>query len=410
MTFNLKSVHPDEVYESHFKEYIAHGSLVNSKRAECGVKGVMPTCIEKMYGCEFEDNRGKKYIDYVCGLGVNWFGYGNNDIAEAIHTQAKRGVLGSVGTRMELECAKTLKDIFPHLDKMRFLKSGSDGCSAAITIARAFSGKKHIYSEGYHGWHSEFTQMTPPAYGCPISPFMRKLVSLDQIYFDTAAVIIEPVITDISQERIDWVRKLRDKCDEFKVILIFDETITAYRFPKYSFAKYYGIRPDISIQGKALGNGAALSVVGGRKDIMEADYFVSTTFAGETLALASVLKGIELLKKDFNPENIWIRGREFKNEFNSISPKIQIKGYPTRGIFKYSSDIFWALFLQECSEMGIHFGASWFYNFHLDFKKDQVLDSVKKVIAKIEEGKVKLKGKMPQKPFASKARKVKNVS
>ena len=84
-----------------------------------------------------------------------------------------------------------------------------------------------------------------------------------------------------------FLKALKRRCEELGALLIFDETITALRFPGMSFSQWSGIKPDLIVMGKALANGLPLSVVGGRKEIMSGDYFVSTTYAGDTLAMAA---------------------------------------------------------------------------------------------------------------------------
>lgn len=407
MTFLFSGVEQDDVYENYFKEYIAHGALVNSKRSESFIKGVYPACMTRASGCHTWDSNGNRYIDYICANGTNWFGYGNKQIAEAMYHQSLRGTLFSVGSNLEIEVGKHFQNLFTHLDRMRFLKSGSEGCVSAVKIARTFTGKKMVLSQGYHGHGPEFVSLTTPANGCPDTGNIKELnPDLSQIDDTIAAVIIEPIIIDYSTDRIDWLMRLRDKCKKHKVLLIFDETITAYRFPKFSIARTYNINPDIAVQGKAIANGMPLSIIGGRKDVMEADYFVSTTHAGETLTLAAALSCLKLVVGDYHPSAIWEKGKDFMEQFNSINRNIQLKGYPTRGIIWGATDLYKSLFMQEMCKAGVLLGASWFYSLDLDKEKENVLDIARTQIDKINKGEVKLNGPMPQSPFAQKVRKL----
>jgi acetylornithine/succinyldiaminopimelate/putrescine aminotransferase len=138
---------------------------------------------------------------------------------------------------------------------------------------------------------------------------------------------------------------------------------------------------------------------------MESDYFVSSTWSGDRLACAAALESIRLSHNDFRPEDLWVLGQEFLDKFNEIDKEVQIEGYPTRGVFKYKSDDFKALYMQELCKAGVLIGPSWFYNKHLHLEMDNVLAISKAVIKKIKEGSVKLEGKPPRSPFAERVRK-----
>ena len=156
-------------------KYIAHGALTNSKRESSFVPGCYPTHFYKGQGCFVYDLADKRYIDYLGGLGSNLFGYNNTKITVAMQAALLDGCSLSLGTPREAYFAMKIRDKFPHMDKIRILKSGSEGCSAAIRIARAYTGKLDIVSEGYHGWHDQFTYLTPPAKGVAPNGYIHKL-------------------------------------------------------------------------------------------------------------------------------------------------------------------------------------------------------------------------------------------
>ena len=135
----------------------------------------------------------------------------------------------------------------------------------------------------------------------------------EKAFFDEiAAYIVEPIITDFSKERIDEIKTLRARADQFGFLLIFDETITGYRFPSGSFANFTGIRPDISIIRKAVAGGLPLSVVGGKEAIMNSDYFVSSTWGGDRLAIASAIEAHKMLLGEYSSDALCDRDWETK--------------------------------------------------------------------------------------------------
>jgi glutamate-1-semialdehyde aminotransferase len=244
---------------------LGQGALTNSKRPSCFVEGVYPIAIDWGRGCEVWDTKGKRYIDFICALGTNLIGYGHTEIVDTIFKQVQRGILFSLGTPQEVYTAERLKGIFPFVDCVKFLKSGSEACTAAVRIARANRPeRKLIYSDGYHGWHDEFVSLAPPHYGVMDHTQIGKLPErLEDIDPRACAIILEPVLTDASPTRIEYLRTLRDFCTRHGVLLIFDEIITGFRFPKWSVSTTYGITPDLICLGKAIAGGMPLSVVGG---------------------------------------------------------------------------------------------------------------------------------------------------
>jgi len=360
----------------------------------------------KGIGAHIIDDKGKKWLDFTCGLGTNLFGHGNTAIVAAVDKAIRGGVTFGINSGLSVELAEVIKGKFPFIDKVRFLKSGSDGCSAAVRIARAFTGRDEIISEGYHGTHDTFVALTPPAKGVPhcLKDCIHKMGGrlIDET---VAAVILEPVITDYSPARKAWLQQVRDRCTETGTILIFDETITAYRFPGLCVAKYFGIEPDLIVMGKAIAGGLPLSIVGGKREIMETDYFISTTWGDDNVAVSAALAAAKLVSSDYKPQHLWDRGASFLEKFNAISPNIKIEGYPTRGVLNASPHIK-ALFMQEACRAGMIWGPSWFYNLALDRERGNVLDLCTLIMRRIDANQVVLEGEMPSSPFAEKVRKL----
>lgn len=384
---------------------IAGGALTNSKRPQCFVQGVYPTHLARGQGCMVWDTDGKKYVDFVCGLGANLLGYGNTEIAHAVSARLKDGISLSLGTPLEVEAAEQIKALFPFVDRIRFLKTGSDACTAAIRIARTYRNKGKVFSEGYHGWHDEFVSLTPPALGVYGEFPTEKLTDIQDIDYETAAVIVEPIQTNDGPERVTWLRALRERCTQVGAVLIFDEVITGLRFPGHSVARRLGIIPDLICLGKAIGGGLPLSVVGGRREIMECgEYFVSSTFAGDTAALAASLKTFQLVTTKYDIQHLWEKGEAFQRSFNAIHPEgIRIQGYGTRGAF-VGDEMTKALFWQEACRAGLLFGPSVFFCFpHMDVL-DPVLNACRDILTRIQTGSVKLIGELPKSPFSQRAR------
>ncbi len=388
------------------QECIAQGYLTNSKRPEALVKGVYPTHVSKGQGCYLWDMAGKRYVDFICGLGTNLLGYGNESINSVISSCLRDGYTHSLATHNEVIAAERIKTCIPFIDAVKFFKAGTAACSAAVKIARAYTGRNLVLSEGYHGHDDQFVSLSQPALGCIPQDSMRLLaeVSIDET---VAAVIVEPIITDWSDSRIEWLKDLREKCTKNGVMLIFDEVITSFRWPKFSFSTWSGVTPDLIVMGKALANGMPLAAVGGKYHVMNCgEYFISTSYAGEALSLVACIRSIDLMqtKSDYNLETLWKRGEHFISEFNkACAGVVQIEGYHTRGVLK-GEPLPKALFMQEACKAGMLFGPSWFFNFPLSEIYKDLLTLIRAIASRIRLGEIKLEGELPSSPFAQKMR------
>jgi glutamate-1-semialdehyde 2,1-aminomutase len=383
---------------------ISQGGLTNSKWPESYLRGLYPTHIKGANGCHLYDTNNIKYVDFICGLGSNLFGYGNEFITQAILKHLYNGANHSLPTIHEVECAEKLKELFPFVERVKWLKTGGDACAAALKFARAYTGRNNVISEGYHGWSDDFVSMTPPSIGVPPRDWMK---TIDYDFSKAAAVIVEPVIIDDSRERINWLRTIRHECTKNGTVLIFDEVITGLRYEKYGVCNKFGILPDLICFGKAVGAGYSLAGVCGKAEILDnREVFVSSTYAGETIPLIAGKTGMELLQKkpEYSLDFLIEKGREFTDTFNSFGG-VKLKSYGTRGTFEGTMEDR-AIFCQEMAKCFVLFHPStWFFNFPLISVMDDVLNTIEAVKDKIRMGKVKLEFPLPSSPFSAKVRK-----
>lgn len=402
------SIEEYELYQN-----IAQGCLTNSKHPDRFVNGIYPKVISRGSGCHLYDLKDRKYVDFICGLGTNLFGYDNQKIKKE-KNRVSGDCCHSLPTVHEIIAAKTIKELFPWVEKVKFVNDGSSACSAALIIARSFqkhlgTGEKNlVLSEGYHGWHNEFTSLTPPGNGIVRTGAIQPLLELDKIINPSrvGAIIVEPVIVDDSSQRIEELRKLRAFCTENDIVLIFDETITALRYPKLTVSNCYKIIPDLLIFGKALGNGEKISCVAGKAALMEGKYFVSGTYHGHVRSLVAAVACLDLAKNDphYDIKHLIAEGIWFMNEFNGICDGIvRLDGYGSRGVFS-GDDMQKGMFFQEMCKSGFLFGPSFFLNWDLLPHLKDVLYIASRICEKIRNGDIVLEGSLPSSPFSQKAR------
>lgn len=274
------------------------GSQTFSKSRTQYPVGISPLYISKAKGAHVWDLDGNKYIDLVNSLASVSLGYGDRDVSRAVRKQLKKGVSFSLPGVLESEVAELLVDLIPSAEMVRFGKNGSDATSAAIRLARAYTGRDHIIVCGYHGWQDWYIGSTTRNKGVPnqVSDLTHKFIfndldSLKDLISDyhgkIAAVILEPM-NSVWPEKgfLESVKKLTS--DE-GALLIFDETITGFRFSRGGAQELFGVIPDLSTFGKGMANGFPLSAIVGRRDVMMEmeEIFFSGTFGGELLSLAA---------------------------------------------------------------------------------------------------------------------------
>jgi len=412
---NSKNVSSMETHN--IRHLIGQGCLTNSKHSDRFPDGIYPHVVKGGRGCTLFDENEKPYIDFICGLGTNLYGYANIKIRKAIENSLAYGASHSFPTIWESKAARSVMEVVPWAEKLKFVNDGSSACTAACIMARAFQQekygehRKYVCSVGYHGWHPEFTSLTPPAYG--ISG-VHRIWEGNCIYkndpMNIAAVIVEPVILDDGKQAIDALKNLMQYCEENGIIIIFDETITALRYPKLTVARCYNLNPDLIIFGKALGNGEKISCIAGRRDILDGDYFVSGTYHGHVPTLAAVIECIRLAKhsNDHDVEVLQNHGLRFQREFNDACKPIGIRleGYGTRGAF-IGDQRNKASLMQELAKAGFLFGPSFFLNWHLIEYLDDVISTINAIVGDIKCGKRRYHGRLPTSPFSSRARRKK---
>ena len=355
---------------------IPDGVQTLSKMPNKYVDGVYPKYISHGKGSKVYAD-GKEYIDYTCGLGAIVLGHADEDVNQAVFERARKGTLFGLPHEDETLLAEKLIEHFP-VDKVRFLKTGSEATSAAVKIARAYTGKKAILCCGYHGWHEWYNHITPKNKGCSKSetyPFeyndIASLRALFRRHNSVAAVIMEPYVYEAPKE--NFLEEVRKVCQQNKTLLIFDEVVTGFRTNLWCAANEYRVKPDLMCLGKAMGNGYPISAIGGSSDIMDilkGDCFVSSTFGGDLIGIAAALKVIDVIEKRNIFKHINDMGDRVKTNFNIIASNEGIKaeciGLGCRTHFKFKDPIEKSVFWQECFKKGVFFGHAQFTNFAHD--------------------------------------------
>lgn len=250
-------------------------------------------------GCYVWDCDGNEYVDCMSALLPVVLGYRDPDVDGAIRRQLDAGISFSLATEIEYELASKLVELIPCADMVRFGKTGTDATTAAVRLARAFTGRYIVaVCGGYHGWADwsvENNRGVPP--GTRAATDRYPFGEVPEAQYQYAAVIVEP------ESSPDYLRELRNYCDGTGAVLIFDEVITGFRLGMGGAQQVWGVTPDLACFGKSMANGMPISAIVGRRDIMSKmvppdNIFYSGTFFGETLSIAAALATIRKMERE----------------------------------------------------------------------------------------------------------------
>ena len=299
------------------------GGVNSPVRAFKSVHGY-PIYFEEASGAIVTDVDGNKYVDFVQSWGPLVHGHSHPKIIDLVYSKMKKGTSFGAPHVGEIELAKRVKKRFKHMDKVRFVSSGTEAVMSAIRLARGYTGRDFLVKfEGcYHG-HVDSLMVKSGSglvtFGIASSPgipddtvAMTLLAPLDdeeaiEYLFkehgkDIAAVVIEPLPANngILLQRDQFLRKLRELCDENNSLLIFDEVISGFRFKDGSYGDMCGVTPDITALGKIIGGGLPVGAYGARSEIMEklsplGPVYQAGTLSGNPLAMAAGIMTLDLL-------------------------------------------------------------------------------------------------------------------
>ncbi|PKD39130.1 glutamate-1-semialdehyde-2,1-aminomutase [Methylomonas sp. Kb3] len=309
---------------SQAKQYIPGG--VNSPvRSFSGVGGT-PVYFDRAAGAYVYDSEGKRYIDYVGSWGPMILGHAHPAVIDAVKHSAEKGLSFGAPTEIETLMAQTVCELLPSIDMVRMVSSGTEATMSALRLARGYTGRDKIVKfEGcYHG-HSDSLLVKAGSgaltFGVPSSPGVPASVAADTLtltYNDSdavrstfaelgdkiACIIVEPVAGNMNciPPEPGFLQTLREVCDQYGSVLIFDEVMTGFRVGLQGAQGLYGVKPDLTTLGKIIGGGLPVGAFGGSRKIMEylaplGPVYQAGTLSGCPVAMAAGLKTLELINQ-----------------------------------------------------------------------------------------------------------------
>lgn len=338
--------------------------------------GVSPYFAARAKGSHMWDVDGNEYVDFINSLAAITLGYNDLDVVAAVRSQLDDGIIFSLPHMLEMQVAEKLVEMVPCAEMVRFGKNGSDATAGAIRLARAYTGRDHVAVCGYHGWQDWYIGATARNRGVPQATrdlthtfSYNDIESLHQLFRQwpdqIAAVILEPM--NVVEPKHGFLQQAKELAHKNGALLVFDETITGFRFANGGAQELFDVTPDLATFGKGLANGYPVSAVAGRADVMHLmeEIFFSFTFGGETLSLAAALATMNKLQSEPVVDTLYRQGRKIVDHVTAAITRsgaehiFGMAGNPTwsfvlvKDAAPYSQWQIKTLFLQEMFARGI---------------------------------------------------------
>jgi glutamate-1-semialdehyde 2,1-aminomutase len=394
--------------EKRLRQTIPGGAHTYAKGAD-QFPELSPGVIARGLGCHVWDVDGNEFIEYGMGLRAVTLGHAYPAVVDAVRDSLALGTNFTRPAAIELQCAEAFLEIVTGAEMIKFSKDGSTADTAALKLARAYTGREMVAICADHPFFSYddwFICTTTMDAGIPEferTPTVRfqynDASSLGALFAahpgQIAAVFLEPERTQPPAP--GFLQAVQDLCRQHGAVLVFDEMISGFRWHLGGAQALYGVVPDLSTFGKAMANGFSLSVLCGRRDIMrlgsrerEQDnvFLLSTTHGAETPALAAAIRTMQVYREEPVVEHLHRQGERLASGFQQIVQRHGLGGFVetfgracnllfgTRGPDKKPSQAFRTLFLQETIRRGVLMPSLVVSYSHRDEDIDRTLDAV----------------------------------
>lgn len=430
-------MYPRSKHLFHLAKQVIPGGVNSPVRAFHGVGGD-PLFIKRGFGPYIEDVDGREYVDYVCSFGPLLMGHAHPYVLEKITEAMKDGFGFGASTEIEIKLAEKICSLMPAIEKVRFVNSGTEAAMSAIRLARGYTRKNKVikFAGCYHG-HADgllvqsgsgpLTLGVPHSAGVPASVAEHTLVAefnrleevaalLTKYGEEVAAIIVEPVAGNMNciLPVPGFLQGLRELCDRYHVLLIFDEVMTGFRIALGGASAYYNIKPDLTILGKIIGGGFPVGAFGGRAEIMNAiaplgPVYQAGTLSGNPVAMTAGFATLEVILR--SPDFYQTLSAKTQKLMQALMQEAKLAGIPFKthslgglfGLFFTDANVIqseadakhcnltnFAKFFHGMLREGIYFAPSAFEagfmsHAHTETEIDRTVSAARKVFASLEE-------------------------
>lgn len=372
-------------YQKKAHRYIPAGAHTYS-RADDSYPLNAPPVLERGKGAHVWDMDGNRFLDFGMALRAVTVGYDFERISQAAIEQIHKGNNLTRASKIEIEAAETLCNLIPWVEMVKFAKNGSTVTTAALKLARAYTGRKYIAKCAQHPFFSYDDWFIGDTIIDAGVPDEHKGLTLNFSYNDPesleklfaqypdviAAVILEPATTDEPIE--GFLQRIREICTRFGALLILDEMISGFRWHLQGACRYYDVKPDLVTYGKGMANGFSVAALGGKREIMELGgiehsgervFLISTTHGAEMCGLGAFVETVKVYQELDVVGQMWKSGKMLMDGMNGIAEELGIAehfrfiGVPCSPNFMTYDRVgsvsleFRTLFVQEMLKQGV---------------------------------------------------------
>ena len=308
-----------------------------------------PQLFHRGEGAYLYTPEGDKFLDYGMALRAVTLGYGQKDVVNAAINEIWNGNNLTRASLIELKAAELLVDLIPSADMVKFAKNGSNVTTAAVKIARAYTGRKYIvrcFEHPFFSFDDWFIGDTPIRKGIPeefynltLNFHYNNIESLAELFDkypnQIAGLILEPATS--SHPINGFLDKLKQLCHKNGALFILDEMISGFRWHIQGAQTYYNIEPDLCTFGKGMANGFSVCALAGKKEFMkiggikeegaERVFLTSTTHGAEMCGLGAFVRTVEFYKDNNVVDHLWTYGEKLINVINNIAKELNIADY-----------------------------------------------------------------------------------
>ena len=345
-----------------------------------------PCVIARGHGCHVWDVDGNEYIEYGMGLRAVTLGHAYEPVVAAVRDALSLGTNFNRPAALELECAERFLELVPTAEMVKFTKDGSTADTAALKLARAYTGRELVAlcaDQPFFSYDDWFIATTTMDGGIPTRARNESLRftyndadSLRRLFEahpqQIAAVFMEPA--RLLEPKPGFLQEVRALCDKHGALLVFDEMITGFRWHKSGAQQLYGVTPDLAAFGKAMANGFSVSALAGRREVMRLGsrersqdnvFLLSTTHGAELSALAAAERTMQIYQREPVVEHLYRIGERLRTgvqqvaQRHDLSQHFEVFGracnllFGTKGPDGRPSQAFRTLFLQQTLRRGV---------------------------------------------------------
>ncbi|MBI1301114.1 MAG: aminotransferase class III-fold pyridoxal phosphate-dependent enzyme [Alphaproteobacteria bacterium] len=383
----------NQAYYSHAKTRIPGGVQLLSKRPENMAPGYWPPYFKAAKGCSVVDMDGKRYDDFSTNaVGSCLLGYSHHDVNEAVIHRVRQGTMCSLNPPEEVALADELCQIHPWAENVRFVRGGGEACATAVRIARATTRRTIVAVCGYHGWQDWYLaanlgesdalrgHLLPGLEPAGVPGELRN-TTLTFRYNDAdgflqlmakhgkelAAVVMEPCRS--AHPDPGFLELVRAETQKYGCLLVFDEITVGWRLGFGGAHLLYGIRPDMAVYAKALGNGYPIGAILGTRDAMDGAHqsFISSTYWTESIGPVAALAVLKAMRETDVAGFIRQVGEEvqgiWRSQAHACGLSVKASGFPCLSSLVFDhpkSELLRTVFTQQMLERGFLAGVSFY--------------------------------------------------